>query len=375
MGLTTPDTGQVEEVSKLQAGTEVGSSEEHDLSNVLLSPLTSPFSEGTNWDVENSNSPKSSEVRSLPNLINGKENEYAPFMVGPFQVFVQAPLNDTSYISPLMVGRKISQNGVQGVVMVKKVGRKKCSVEFGNYEQANSFVKSGKSLFEGFDIFVPRHLISCMGVVRIDKFIEDEEFGNIKSPYREIIATRRIKKGVRSEGKMEFVPTTWVVLTFLGTRLPKYVSLYDVRLEVSAYTRNVIMCSNCFLYGHVKGNCKSKEKCSKCASDRHRSDSCDAVELFCCHCKETGHNALDKSCPEHLKQKSIKNLMVTHNITFFEARDILEGKDSPPGNLSLIKNLNTTNLGQKTQHFPPPPKNKAKGGGGRPGSSWTPHQN
>lgn len=84
-----------------------------------------------------------------------------------------------------------------------------------------------KFMNKGFQAFVPKHLVQCRGVVRIDKEITDEEIKeNTKIQDKKLIEVKRINKRVTKNGEIEYVPTVWVLLTINGATLPRSATIY-----------------------------------------------------------------------------------------------------------------------------------------------------
>lgn len=85
------------------------------------------------------------------------------------------------------------------------------------------------------------------------------------------------------------------------------------------YTFPTIQCFNCCRFGHTKTQCRSKPRCYKCG-DEHTADSCSTEEdcATCCLCSGC-HYATNKSCPEFIRQKSIKLSMAENCLSYAEA--------------------------------------------------------
>ena len=81
------------------------------------------------------------------------------------------------------------------------------------------------------------------------------------------------------------------------------------------------MCYNCFRFGHLKTQCKSKELCQHCGNLAHPdTETCPIKELqpVCVNCRQN-HLPKDRSCPEWLLQKRVRSLAATCNLSLDEA--------------------------------------------------------
>lgn len=93
--------------------------------------------------------------------------------IGPYKVFVQANASREEpgkTVSPFFIIKFLIKANVRGVKEINKLGRKKVTVKFDNYLRVNEFVRNKNKHPEisNFDIYVPQHLMSCVGVVLID---------------------------------------------------------------------------------------------------------------------------------------------------------------------------------------------------------------
>lgn len=107
-------------------------------------------------------------------------------------------------------------------------------------------------------------------------------------------------------------------MTFEGKTIPRYVSidLHEVRVDV--YIPPVVQCFKCLRYGHSQKQCRGKLRCPNC-SEEHDKVNCHSPVPKCIYCKEE-HISTSKNCPEFLRQKQIKELMVAENISYYDAR-------------------------------------------------------
>lgn len=68
-----------------------------------------------------------------------------------------------------------------------------------------------------------------------------------------------------------------------------------------------IRCYHCQRYGHIAGNCPSKNEPKKCptCTNVHERDECQAKrkgDFICVNCNDAGHATWDPSCPAHQRE-------------------------------------------------------------------------
>ncbi|KAL0829149.1 hypothetical protein ABMA28_004000 [Loxostege sticticalis] len=219
----------------------------------------------------------------------------------------------------------LSHNKVKGIVKdgVKSAGRNRVSIEFKTAADANTFVPSQFLASNGFKAIIPTYNVTRMGIVRgvpvdwsLDEFIESLE---LPEKCGCVLKARRLNRKTTSDGNTIWTPTQTVVLTFAGQTLPKKVYSFHTSLVVETYLLPTIQCHNCCRFGHVKSQCRSKARCFRCAQP-HAGDECQVPrEAASCLLCSGSHSAIDKSCPEQSRQRSIKLLMSQDNISYLEA--------------------------------------------------------
>ncbi|CAH2209476.1 jg22111 [Pararge aegeria aegeria] len=192
---------------------------------------------------------------------------------------------------------------------IKKVGRNRICVEFNSPAAANSFLNNPLLAANQYEAVIPSFNITRMGIVRgvpsdlsLADFVKDAE---VPSGCGEILKARRLNRKVSKEGRVEWVPTGTVVITFSGQVLPHRIFCCYTAMSVEIY--------------QVADQCRSKPKCYKCAQE-HVGKNCSTTESLarCLFCSGK-HFATSQSCPEQTRQKSIKSTMSQENISYSEA--------------------------------------------------------
>lgn len=88
------------------------------------------------------------------------------------------------------------------------------------------------------------------------------------------------------------------------------------------YIPNPLRCFNCQKFGHGKSTCNRKAVCPRCGKEGHLETECHDTP-HCANCAGE-HPAFSKECTEWAKQKEITTTKFERNISFWEARQIVE---------------------------------------------------
>ncbi|CAG9815547.1 unnamed protein product [Phaedon cochleariae] len=85
--------------------------------------------------------------------------------------------------------------------------------------------------------------------------------------------------------------------------------------------------------------------CGQTKGDLH---NCLEDQIFCCNCKNNNHKSTSRDCPTFQKQKSIKNIMATFNMSFVEAENYAISSYSSAVNTAntyqILSNLSDENF-------------------------------
>lgn len=271
-------------------------------------------------------SPSIQDVYVVPEY-ESNDMDYRDADKGPYVVHVSKidTENSGEPLKILKFAQFIHKNKITGITEggIKSIGRNKMSLEFRTATDANTFKKSEILGKNSFSATIPKFHITRMGVVKnvpsdwtLEEFVQ-----NLKCPNQSVtvIKARRLNRRIQHEGKSQWVPSTTVVLTFIGQILPERVYCYYTSLPISLYELPVIQCRNCCRFGHVAKQCRSSPRCYRC-SQPHRGDQCEiAVENTTCVLCTGRHMATYGKCPEHGRQKSIKKAMSENFISYSEA--------------------------------------------------------
>ena len=165
--------------------------------------------------------------------------------------------------------------------------------------------------------------------------------GVIRCPELRNCGQEEILEGTRSQGVTavkrfkvkrngELKDTNTFVFTFNTSVLPKTVKVAYFRANVEVYIPNPLRCHNCQKYGHHKDRCSKDHICSKCGQTAEHLESRCTNELHCVNCGEK-HSADSKECRIWHKEKEILRVKSTRNISFVEARKLVEAPTPIPG--------------------------------------------
>ena len=170
-------------------------------------------------------------------------------------------------------------------------------------------------------------LNSSKGVIRCPELRtcgEEEILEGTKS--QGVTGVKRFK--IKRNGVLK--DTNTFVFTFNTIVLPKTVKVAYFRVNVEVYVPNPLRCHNCQKYGHHEDRCSKDPICSKCGQTGEHLESRCSNELHCVNCGEK-HSADSKECRIWHKEKEILRLKFTRNISFVEARKLVEAPTPIPG--------------------------------------------
>ncbi|CAH2226684.1 jg8743 [Pararge aegeria aegeria] len=252
-----------------------------------------------------------------------QKSDSAPYVVHVNKEYENSDSSTT--LHPITFGRFLQRNKFDGVVngSLKRVGRNRISMAFSSYMDANKFLLHQSLGLEKYSAFIPTFNVTRMGVVRgvPNDWSDEEILSNINVPLGcgPIIKIRRIKRKVTVNNVNQFISTGTVIITFDGQVLPTRVYMCYTALSVELYIYPTVQCYQCCRFGHVKNQCRSLPKCYKCGQG-HSGDTCQVEEedYRCCLCNGS-HQAIDKKCLEHNRQRAIKETMSKSCISYMEA--------------------------------------------------------
>ena len=226
--------------------------------------------------------------------------------------------NSLNKLSPFVVNKTIV--GLAGEAKtVKKLRSGDLLVEVTRKAHATNLLKT--NIFHNIPVLVSPHrsLNTKKGVMRC-RDLEDETEENIKEELKDqgVIEVYRIK--VNRNGSL--TPTNTYILTFNTTTLPTSLKVGYLNIKVDLFIQNPLRCFRCQRFGHHKNNCTAEPSCVQCGQQGHEGPQCTSTAL-CVNCKGT-HPANSKDCTKWKTEKNIQKIKATNNISYPEARKIVE---------------------------------------------------
>lgn len=256
--------------------------------------------------------------------------KYDNFDTGPYYVYVEN-INTTSRINSFKIGDIILTNWIEldnKIKSIDVVGRHRVRIHFKDAKSANYFIDCNNSTIlkkNDLEIYLPKFLLHRQGVIRgISAEFTEEYIKNKIKPLDhhckfDVVNVKRVNRKVTTEDKIEYVPTQTIIVTFKAQTLPKYVLINKVIAHIETYVQKVLLCYNCFRYGHMGKQCKSKPRCFKCG-ENHISSACQNQEAqICLQCGGNHFTTQLNECVEFKRQKQIKNAMSELNISYNDA--------------------------------------------------------
>lgn len=227
---------------------------------------------------------------------------------------------DLLKVSALLIHKTITSI-VGEVKNIKKTRSGEVLVEVMNSKQA-TLVQKIVNLGPEIKVTVTPHrtLNISKGVISEEDLIFDTEEDILAALQKQKV--NNVKRiFINRDGKK--LPTKHIILTFDSPTLPKSVKIAYLNAPIRPYIPNPLQCFKCQKFGHSKNTCRNKSNiCAKCSSLNHITDDCDASKKCCPNCQGE-HPAYARVCPKWQLEKEIQTTKVKNNISFPEARKIV----------------------------------------------------
>ncbi|XP_022817704.1 uncharacterized protein LOC111350381 [Spodoptera litura] len=237
----------------------------------------------------------------------------------------------------MALAKLLRSENITNVTRIKYKSFNKVIIQFKEKKDALKLLECEKFKDMGCRCQLIDELSLSYGVVKgVDLELLENELRNIFESDTEIISVKRLRR-IDSEGK--WIESESVRICFKSNHLPNYIYAYDCRLKVEPYVFPVTQCSGCWKFGHIIKYCPTKKKiCPKCGGNH---DNCDTTKISCLNCKGN-HFVLDKNCPFFVKEKNIRKIMSTEQVTYRKALQILIEQQQQQRNTCLHNNLRTS---------------------------------
>lgn len=286
-----------------------------------------------NTQQTSSNSKIHSQV-NIPEIVLYEENQNC--VDTKYIVLVDLKLrdieeNNRKRIYELKLHNTLGTLGLlNGYKSLKRIGFRRCKVEFQTAEDANELVNKNSNLrTHNLYAFIPKTFVYKYGVIKEipKKMTDDELFDCIKSeiPFRSINRFTRVKSGESNV----VLKTNTIKIGFLGNAIPSKVLIHGIPFKVDYYIPRPKSCTRCGRLGHLKNVCKnSKPRCLQCGKEASVcANTCRQTQLQpqkCILCEETNHNfetSTPRNCWKKREQRDIQRIMAIGNLTFNEVKE------------------------------------------------------
>ena len=224
--------------------------------------------------------------------------------------------------SPFIIEKQI-ESFIGTPKTVKKLKNKTLLVETTRRAQTENLLKVTKFFNMKVSVSEHRTLNTSKGIIK-DRTLKGETEKDICEYLKSqgVIAVKRftIKKD------HEVIETNTLLLTFNSITVPKTLRFFYQFVPVDIYVPNPLRCFNCQRFGHHESDCPIDycSVCEKCGTGgfHHLASACHNP-VKCVNC---GLNHLSRSnvCEVWKKEKEIMKIKVTRNLTYLEARKIVE---------------------------------------------------
>ncbi|GBN45620.1 hypothetical protein AVEN_250972-1 [Araneus ventricosus] len=282
------------------------------------------------------------QYRMASNVLH-QSNAFSKFFI------VSAVNGDLKNASPILIHKTIIAV-IGDVKSIKKLHSGQLLIELMNTKQSENLLKLQK--IGDIQIKVaPHHSLNhSKGVISESEFqrdLEDDILECLKD--HKVIAVRRIA----IKRNYQNFPTKHVILTFNTPVLPKSVKIAYMNCPVRHFIPNPLRCFKCQRFGHTITACRGKQICARCSLPDHDSNNCTSTTPKCYNCNGD-HPAFFRSCPRYKQEKEILTVKITKNISFQEARKIINDRTPKPGisYSSALNSVVTPSCSQNMQFIP-----------------------
>jgi hypothetical protein len=262
----------------------------------------------------------------------------------PFVPFlVVEPVNKESQLTQSIFAiQKFALSAIGSLKSAKKLRSGSLLLEVKDKAQYDVAMSLTKWLDVDVKVSEHRGLNSCRGVIRCRDLRDssDEEI-------LEALQSQKVTAIRHIMSKKDKQPTNTFILTFRMPSPPSHVLAAYLRIPVERFIPNPLRCYNCQRYGHSKVTCNRPAACARCGQAGHGDTDCTADE-HCCNCNGN-HAAYSQNCTEWQRQREITRLKCEKNISFAEAKQLLEASSSPKTYAAKLKPVQPVTVATQTE--------------------------
>ncbi|KYN23207.1 hypothetical protein ALC57_04384 [Trachymyrmex cornetzi] len=262
------------------------------------------------------------------NAVSVKRLKYNAFSRSLYVVMLRSKSDNTSS------KKRMSLVKISGILnkcnikfnQVVKYSRDTWKVTFLSKSVANSALTNKLLEEAGIVTFIPRFKISRKVVIKeIPKDMSLDEVKKIVEEENSNVVISNLFRSIRrNRSTREFEDSEAVCLEIRGESLRDKIIIWKAVLPVSPYVQSVRIYFKCGHTGYISKYCEEPEACLNCAGD-HRSsrEAPCGLEKKCINCSGP-HNTTDRNCPVLKKHMEIAKVMAFDNLSFLEARSLVE---------------------------------------------------
>ncbi|XP_073986843.1 uncharacterized protein [Rhodnius prolixus] len=212
------------------------------------------------------------------------------------------------------------KNSIGNAKNVKKLADGTICIEAATPIQASAILALNKIGDIEIEIAPHKKLNSSQGVITCKDFLHSD-LEDIKEGLASegVIDVRRIK---RWQGEC-LVDTASLVLTFNKPKPPSTIEAAFYKLRVRPYIPSPMRCYRCQRFGHTSQRCKAAEQLCVCGKVSHDGDC--TPPISCVNCGGD-HTAKSNGCPILQKEKEIQKVKTLQQLSYPEARVLVESK-------------------------------------------------
>ena len=264
-----------------------------------------------------------SSKRSYPD--SDSDSELIPSSFPHFIVLESLDEKQLTKINPIVIEKTIS--GIVKPVSVKKINNGTLLIEVDKKPYADNLLKMNN--FAGLKIksFPHISLNSSKGVARSSE-LSLCTLDEIKT-YLKPQGVSDVKR-ISIKRNDEIINTNTYIFTFNRSQVPKELKVGYNIIKIDPYIPNPLRCYNCQKFGHHESKCLKSAICKKCgeSGSDHVELTC-ANPIRCANC-QSSHPADSRDCIVWKKEKEINRIKYTNNISFPEARKIVQSQNQFP---------------------------------------------
>jgi hypothetical protein len=250
-------------------------------------------------------------------------------------------------LSPFVIEK--AMKGICDVVNCKKLRSGALLIEVLRPAQATNLLKQTTFAMIPVKVTPHRTMNSCKGVIR-DRDLAEMDPAELVEELKSVgvIDARNIiqnRNGTKTK-------TAAIVLTFARAILPTSINAGYTKIKVEPFIPNPLRCYTCQGFAHHQSVCKRSKICARCGQPDHGTETCTAAP-HCANCKGD-HPAYSTTCPKWIKEKEICKLKVLYNVTFPEARKLVNPAESESNNRKTYSAMvrpatSTASVGTQTE--------------------------